>query len=990
MRKWFTERVGTPTDVQTAAWPRIAAGKDLLVTAPTGSGKTLTAFLWALDRLVSGDWPEHSTSVLYISPLKALNNDIRRNLLTPLQELRQVFEEAGATFPNIRALTRSGDTPQQDRRRMLRQPPEILITTPESLNLLVSSQGGRGLLSGLQTMILDEIHAVVGSKRGVHLMTAVDRLVRMSGEFQRIALSATVRPLERIAEFVGGYRLAGGTSGAAQYEQRPVAILQSMSKKRYDVTVRFPEEAATGAEKTGKDSIWPSLVADFEGIIDKNRSTLVFANSRRLCEKITRFLNDQRERPLAYAHHGSLSREIREVVESRLKAGDPKAIVATNSLEMGIDIGALDEVVLVQSPPAISSAIQRVGRAGHQVGEVSRATLYPTHSHDFLEATVLAARIDAHDIEEILPITGALDVLAQVLVSMTGVETWDLDELYDEIRTSYPYHHLNRRQFDLVIDMLAGRYAGSRIRDLRPRITVDRLDNTAVARKGAMYQLYMSGGTIADRGYFKLRLADSNAVLGELDEEFVWESSEGQSFTLGTQNWTIQKITHNDVFVVPASPKAVDLPFWKGEGGNRDFHFSNAIGCFLEDAEAGLESAEFLERLHTEHHMDRVAADQLLSFLRRQREATGQRLPHRHHILVERVASGQAGHMGSQVILHTFWGGRVNQPYGLALDAAWEERFDSRLEVYPTNDCIIIVLPDEILSLVHSGRVEALLRTRLEASGFFGARFRECAQRALLLTRRSMTERMPLWLSRLRSQKLLDAVMRYEDFPILVEAWRTCLHNEFDMPALNQVLSELESGTIEWSEARTSRPSPFAAAVAFAQVNDYMYMGDAAAGRQTSQLRSDLLKEVLFTPELRPTVPAEIVRRFETKRQRLHEGYAPTEARELVDWLDERLLLPWSQWQALLAAIARDTLAAEIEEDPVVASGDRLVRIEAPALSEPAVAARQALPRLAAALPWWEQAIITPLAGAAPITVEFLSAEPMEEDELPLPSLVAD
>ena len=388
--------------------------------------------------------------------------------------------------------------------------------------------------------------------------------------------------------------------------------------------------------------------------------------------------------------------------------------------------------------------------------------------------------------------------------------------------------------------------------------------------------------------------------------------------------------------------------------------------------------------------MDRVAADQLLSFLRRQREATGQRLPHRHHILVERVASGQAGHMGSQVILHTFWGGRVNQPYGLALDAAWEERFDSRLEVYPTNDCIIIVLPDEILSLVHSGRVEALLRTRLEASGFFGARFRECAQRALLLTRRSMTERMPLWLSRLRSQKLLDAVMRYEDFPILVEAWRTCLHNEFDMPALNQVLSELESGTIEWSEARTSRPSPFAAAVAFAQVNDYMYMGDAAAGRQTSQLRSDLLKEVLFTPELRPTVPAEIVRRFETKRQRLHEGYAPTEARELVDWLDERLLLPWSQWQALLAAIARDTLAAEIEEDPVVASGDRLVRIEAPALSEPAVAARQALPRLAAALPWWEQAIITPLAGAAPITVEFLSAEPMEEDELPLPSLVAD
>jgi ATP-dependent Lhr-like helicase len=992
VRQWFTERVGTPTDVQAAAWPRIAAGANVLVTAPTGSGKTLAAFLWALDRLVCGDWPENSTSVLYVSPLKALNNDIRRNLLTPLAELRRVFEQAGAPFPNIRALTRSGDTPQQDRRRMLRQPPEILITTPESLNLLVSSQGGRGLLSGLRTVILDEIHAVVGSKRGVHLITAVDRLVRLAGEFQRIALSATVRPLDRVAEFVGGYQLVGGSAGAAEYKPRPVEILQSATMKRYDVVVRFPEETASGAEQTGEDSVWPALVADFETIIDRNRSTLVFANSRRLCEKITRFLNEDRERPLAYAHHGSLSREIREAVESRLKAGDLKAIVATNSLEMGIDIGALDEVVLVQSPPTVSSAIQRIGRAGHQVGQVSRATLYPTHSHDFLEAAVLAALIDAHDIEAIHPITGALDVLAQVLVSMTGVETWDLDELFDHIRTSYPYRNLSRRQFDLVVDMLAGRYAGSRIRDLRPRITVDRLDNTAQARKGAMYQLYMSGGTIADRGYFKLRLAGSNAVLGELDEEFVWESSEGQSFTLGTQNWTIQKITHDDVFVTPASPKAVNLPFWKGEGSNRDFHFSDAIGRFLEDAEADLESPEFRQRLLTVHHMEAVAADQLLAFLRRQRQATGQPLPHRHHILVEKVASGPAGHIGSQVILHTFWGGRVNQPYSLALDAAWEERFHSRLEVYAANDCIILVMPDdtaadEILSLVHSGRVEELLRTRLEASGFFGARFRECAQRALLLTRRSMTERMPLWLSRLRSQKLLDAVMGYEDFPILVESWRTCLQDEFDMPALRQVLSELEAGTIEWSEARTSRPSPFAQAAAFGQVNSYMYRDDAAAGRQKSQLRSDLLREVLFAPQLRPTVPPQIVRRFEHKRQRLYEGYAPTEPRELVDWVDERLLLPWTQWQTLAAAVARDTAAAGIEQDTVAACGDRLVRVEAPGLAAPAVAARQALPRLAAALPWWEQARVTPLGGGEPIAVEPL---PEEDDADTLSGLVAD
>ena len=881
-------------------------------------------------------------------------------------------------------MTRSGDTPPEDRRRMLRQPPEILITTPESLNLLLSSKGGRGMLGSLQSVILDEIHAVVGSKRGVHLITAVDRLVRLSGDFQRIALSATVRPLDRMAEFVGG--LHRDSEGR---RPRQVQIVESTTSKEYDVRVRFPQTAIDQAEDD--DSVWPTLVEVFKEIINNNRSTLVFANARRLCEKLTLMLNDGHERPLAYAHHGSLSREIREVVETRLKAGELKAIVATNSLEMGIDIGALDEVVLAQSPPSISSAIQRVGRAGHQVGVVSRATLFPTYSHDFLEAAVLAERLYAHDIEAIRPIEGALDVLCQIIISMVGTEDWEVDDLYDEICLSFPYRHLNRRQFDLVIDMLAGRYAGSRIHELRPRLTFDRLDGTVEVRKGAMQDLYMSGGTIPDRGLFRMRHAESNAMIGELDEEFVWESSEGQSFTLGTQSWTIRNITHNDVFVTPGAPKNVDLPFWKGEGANRDYHFSRAIGEFLEIADAELGTPALPQRLQHAHRMDEVAAGQLVDFLARQTEHTGVPLPHRHHLLVEFVSAGPDGYAGNQVILHTMWGGRVNRPFSLAMDAAWEERFGTRLEVHSSNDCILLVLPsdataEEILSLVPSARLEELLRLRLEASGFFGARFRECAQRALLLTRRSFNERMPLWLSRLRSQKLLDAVMRYEDFPILVESWRSCLQDEFEIDALKSLLTQMETGQIQWTQVRSTRPSPFAQSVAFSQVNEYMYGNDALGGSPTSKLRSDLLKEVVFTPGLRPTVPVAVIETFEIKRQRRSPGYAPSSARELIDWVDERLLLPGAEFAALVDAAVADGA----DRDELLDVEDRLLQLHSPRLSDTAVVARQALGRLSVALGWWSKARLTNLDGE---TVDIEIPDPPQHDDLavdPLTQLIAD
>ncbi|UCE20559.1 MAG: DEAD/DEAH box helicase [Gemmatimonadota bacterium] len=949
IQRWFRERVGQPTQIQEQAWPKIAAGDHVLVTAPTGCGKTLTAFLWAIHQLVSGRWPTGYTSVLYVSPLKALNNDIYRNLLTPLDELKHFFEKSNKPFPHIRVQTRSGDTPQADRRRMIRYPPEILITTPESLNLMLSSSSGKTILTNLSTVILDEIHAVINNKRGTHLITAVDRLVHLSGEFQRIALSATLKPLETVARFVGGFRIEGDPANP-KYTPRDVSIVGSTQSKAYDICVRFPE---TADDLEFGESRWEPLVEEFKRIIAKNRSTLFFVNNRRLSEKLTLKINYDEDHPVAFAHHGSLSREIRTEVEGKLKAGELKAIVATNSLELGIDIGALDEVSLVQSPPSISSAIQRIGRAGHGVGETSRGTLFPTFDQDFLESAVLALTIPSQDIEEIRPVMCPLDVLAQIIVSMVGTETWDIEALFNRIRTCYPYRHLDRQQFDLVLNMLAGRYADTRIRELKPRISIDRLDNTVAARKGALLALYMSGGVIPDRGYYRLRLHGSGAPIGDLDEEFVWEAKIGQVFTLGTQNWKIERITHNDVFVLPGSPKILASPFWKGEGRNRDFHFSSFIADFMEDANARLDDPAFAQSLKETHRMDGPAARHLIMYLKKQREETGIDLPHRHHIVVEHVSSGPGGLPGNQVILHTLWGGRLNRPYAMALEAAWEERFGQSIEVYAGNDSIVLQLPhdisaEELLSMVTSGTIESLLRRRLEGSGFFGARFRECAGRALLLTRKKINERMPLWMNRLRSQKLMNAVMKYEDFPILLETWRTCLQDEFDLEALRTVLSEIESAEIGISHCRTAIPSPIARNISWKQINEYMYRGDEPTHGKRSRLRSDLFRDIISTPGLRPTVSREIVNQFTHKRQRLSPGYSPSTPRDLIDWVKERHLIPESEWQELLLAMRQDH--GFEAEDMLKSSSEKLTRIFPPDAAQPLIAALETTPRIVSAL----------------------------------------
>ncbi len=994
--KWFTARLGVPTDIQLQAWPVIASGRHALLTAPTGSGKTLTAFLWAINQLVTGAWSGGRTRVLYVSPLKALGNDIRRNLTEPLEELKASFREAGVDFPDLCVLTRSGDTPAKERRRMLRRPPEILITTPESLNIMLSSRAGRTLLTGIATVILDEIHALVGTKRGTHLITAVERLVLLSGEFQRLALSATVKPLSAVAEFVGGF-IQKGDPRAAHYEKRPVELIASQDKKRCQIGVSFPPG---GREQPDNASWWLVLAASFRKIIRAGRSTLLFANSRRMAEKVTRLINEGEPETLAYAHHGSLSREIRLAVEERLKKGELKAIVATSSLELGIDIGDLDLVVLIQTPPSISAAIQRIGRSGHRVGDLSRGLLFPIHGHDFLYAAVVARSVAGQDIESVQPVEAPLDVLAQVIISMTGLEKWDIDELFAFIKTSHPYRRLPRRQFDLVLEMLAGRYSDTRIRELKPRISLDRIDNTVHGKEGVLRLIYLSGGTIPDRGYYDLRVQDTRARIGELDEEFVWERRAGDTFTLGTQVWRIQKVTHNDVEVVPVEAKPGIFPFWRAEDLNRDWHFSEKILLFLEQFAARLEDTAVKEKLCRDYFLEEEAADELIGHLQRQESTTRADLPHRHHLLIEHCTDPQNTADKKQVILHTLWGGRVNRPWGLALRAAWEEKYKSHLEIMENNDCLLLMLPHEftareLLTLVTPENIERLLRRTLETSGFFGAKFRENAGRAMLLPRADFRRRLPLWLNRLRSKKLLDAVLAYPDFPILLETWRTCLQDEFDLDHLQRLLEEIRSGQIRVTEAITAAASPFAAGLVWKQTNTYMYEDDSPLSAQASRLSQDLIKEVLFSGRLRPRLPQALIAVLTAKLQRTAPGYAPRSAADLLDWTKERLFIPMAEWQELMSAMERDREIAVSEA--AAALREKIAVVRLPGASARGVCAVENLARLARAFQRPVEGLVAsdilsdqPLSGRIVRVVETPSQDKLqlEEEESALPDIL--
>ncbi|MFM8355364.1 MAG: helicase-related protein, partial [Gammaproteobacteria bacterium] len=861
---------------------------------------------------------------------------------------------ARGALPPLRAETRSGDTPPATRARLLRKPPEILITTPESLLLMLSSERGRAALATVRTVILDEVHALVGDRRGTVLLTALERLVRLTGEVQRIALSATVRPLAAVAHYVAGAYPDAGHDAARG--PRPIEIISVASRKDITLTVRCPL-ATQGASAEGR-TLWEPLAEDLRVRIEAQRSTLLFVNSRRLAEKLTFRINQAADDTLAFAHHGSLARELRHSVEQRLKSGQLRAIVATSSLEMGIDIGSLDEVVLIQSPPDVTSTLQRIGRAGHQVGAVSRATLYPTHPADFVTAAALARAVHRRDIEPMRLLSNPLDVLAQLIIAFTASEPWPVDDLYQLFRSSGPYRQLERDLFLRVLDMLEGRDAGIRVRELRPRIRVDRLRNIVSAERGAVQTFRHSGGVIPDRGYFRLRHADTGSAIGELDEEFVWESSIGQVFTFGSQNWQVTGITHDDVLARPTARPANLPPFWRSEDLLRSHHLAAHVGAFLADAEQQLAEgapAALHRLLVTDRGFDDTSAAVLVAHLTNQRAANHTPLPHARHVVVERVRAAPGGYRTGgdleQIVLHTCWGGRVNRPFALALKAALKLRDapgDLDVDVAATDNAIVLIAPhaldpEPIMRLVHPDNLLPLLRATLADSGFFGARFREAAGRALLLTRQRFRSRMPLWVTRLQAKKLLAHVAGDSpDFPLLIECWRTCLNDEFDLPALTAHLTAIAEGQTTVSVVRTESPSPFAAGLAWDQIHRYMYADDAPDRPHTAGASAPggLLDAILDQPALRPPLASDAVAEFLARRQRTLPDYAPESVDDWVDWVRERILLPihnnahgppselathpdvavilrggqrWLAHRALLAALLRTNLIASAD-----------------------------------------------------------------------------
>jgi ATP-dependent helicase Lhr and Lhr-like helicase len=960
-REWFAASFAAPTEAQARAWEATASGASVLVSAPTGSGKTLAAFLAALDRLMGAPTPERSerTRVLYVSPLKALAYDVDRNLRAPLVGITRAAERRGVALSPVDVAIRSGDTPPEERRRMARQPPDILITTPESLFLLLTSKA-RETLASVETVIVDEVHAVAATKRGAHLALSLERLEALVGvdRLQRVGLSATQRPLDEVARYLGG----GTVGDDGVWTPRPVEIVEATTRKELDVEIVVPVEdmsrlgevlpdepahgPAAGASESRR-SIWPAVHPRILDLIDAHSSTIVFANSRRLAERLCAKLNELHlERgalppdtprapgtdggggawqgagalppdtprapgaegadgdapppevePIARAHHGSVAREQRVLIEEALKSGELRCVVATSSLELGIDMGAVDLVIQVESPGSVASGLQRVGRAGHQVGAPSVGKVFPKFRGDLVECAVVVRRMRDGEIELTRYPRNPLDVLAQQVVAMTAMDAWPVDEVLALVRSAASFAELSRTQLDGVLDMLSGRYPSDEFAELRPRLTWDRVEDVLRGRPGAQRLAVTSGGTIPDRGLYGVFLAGAEEGsggraggrrVGELDEEMVYETRPGETIVLGSSTWRIEDITRDQVLVTPAPGQPGKLPFWHGDALGRPVEVGRAVGAFLREVATSKDHTA----LQDTYGLDELAAANLAAYLDEQREATGV-VPSDRTIVIERFRD-EIGDW--RVVVHSPFGGRVHAPWALAIEARARERLGLEVQTMYADDGIVVRIPeaDEALPaetvLVDAADVEDLVVGELSGSALFASRFRECAARALLLPRRRPGGRTPLWQQRQKAADLLQVAGRYGSFPILLETYREVLRDVFDLPALLEVLTAIASREIHVVQVETPVASPFASSLLFDYVAGYMYEGDAPlAERRASALTLDreLLAELLGSDELRELIDPDALDELELELQRMADGRLARNIDEVHDLLRE-------------------------------------------------------------------------------------------------------
>jgi ATP-dependent Lhr-like helicase len=1023
VRAWFHTTFATPTDAQAQGWPAIADGEHTLILAPTGSGKTLTAFLWAIDRLVTAPEPERDRRlrVLYVSPLRALAVDVERNLRSPLKGIGLAAERLGETVRDVEVGVRTGDTPQQERQRMARRPPDVLITTPESLYLLLTSKA-RERLRDVDTVIVDEIHAMAPTKRGTHLALSLERLeeeVRRGAEErgeafrppQRIALSATQRPLDEIARFLGGFAPAGDGGAdrvtGRRAEPRPVSIVDAGVSKPLDLEVVVPLEDMSDLGQVVEDadvfsgpasvtptrkSIWPAIHPRLLDLVLAHHSTIVFVNARRLAERLAARLNELhtgRQRAellraaghdpdeldpndpdlpadvvkildtpveeLVMAHHGSLSKERRGVIEDQLKAGQLRALVATSSLELGIDMGAVDLVVQVSSPGAVSRGLQRIGRAGHQVGEPSRGKLFPKFRGDLLETAVVTRRMRDGAIEATRYPRSPLDVLAQHVVAMVAMDDWTVADLAAVVRRAAPFADLTDDVLAATLDLLAGRYPSDEFSELRPRIVWDRITDELRARPGAQRLAVTNPGTIPDRGLFGVFLPDGTRV-GELDEEMVHESRAGETFLLGASTWRIEDITFDRVVVTPAPGQPGKMPFWHGDGPGRPYELGAAMGAFVREVR-GLERDEARRRLVADHDLDDWAADNLLGYLDEQLEVAGA-VPDDRTIVVERFRD----ELGDwRVCLLSHFGAQVHAPWAMALEAHLQQA-GADPEVMWTDDGIVIRLQEahEDLDLdafvPDPDEVEGLVTAQLAGTAMYTTAFREAAGRALLLPKRRPGQRTALWQQRQRAANLLEVASRYPSFPMLLEATRECLRDVFDVPALRSLLGDLRSRRVRMVPVDTDQASPFASSLLFSWVGQWMYEYDAPLAERRAaalSLDPDLLRELLGGDELRELIDPDVLVALELELQHLEPADPDTGidrrargADELHDVLRDVGDLTLDEVAARIAPPRSGTTVTAVARDWV----DRLVRerraIEVRVADEDRVAAAEDAARL--------------------------------------------